>query len=90
MASDSQSTVSEARAALAAIRARVEAMPPSTVPPEALHKPTAKTPLDLARDAADLAERARDTGCTTVAIAAAMLAAQYLQLAKIQEAARAR
>lgn len=35
-----QTTVAEARAKLAALRARVEAMPPSTVPPEALHEPT--------------------------------------------------
>lgn len=51
-------------------------------------KTATKTPLDLARETADLAQRAQDTGCTTVAIAAATLAAQYLQLAKIQEPPR--
>lgn len=51
---------------------------------------TRRSALDLAREATELAQQARSTGHVAVSLAAAVLAAQYLQLAKMEDASRVR
>jgi hypothetical protein len=45
---------------------------------------TPRSALDLAREATELARQASSTGHTAVALAAGVLAAQYLQLARLE------